>query len=108
MFEPLYTAEEMRAAEERYPGYPETVPELMERAGAAVAREALAAFPDARSFAVVCGGGSNGGDGRVAARLIRDAGREADETERPRARTSYRRALRHRVPRSAEGRGGGA
>ena len=34
---PLYTAAEMRAAEEAYPGYPETIPELMERAGGAVA-----------------------------------------------------------------------
>ena len=78
--EPLYTAAEMRAAEERYPGYPDSAPELMERAGAAVAREALASFPDAQSFAVVCGGGANGGDGRIAARLLRDAGREAIET----------------------------
>lgn len=81
MLEPLYTAAEMRAAEERYPGYPGSIPELMERAGAAVANEALRAFPDARRFACVCGGGSNGGDGRVAARLLRDAGRDADETE---------------------------
>jgi len=36
-FQPLYSAEEMRAAEEGYPGYPDTIPELMERAGAAVA-----------------------------------------------------------------------
>jgi ADP-dependent NAD(P)H-hydrate dehydratase / NAD(P)H-hydrate epimerase len=78
--EPLYTAGEMRAAEERYPGFPESAPELMERAGAAVAREALAAFPDAQSFAVVCGGGANGGDGRIAARDLRDAGRDAVET----------------------------
>ena len=78
--EPLYTAAEMRAAEERYPGYPESAPELMERAGAAVAREALAAFPDAQSFAVVCGGGANGGDGRIAARVLREAGRDAVET----------------------------
>ena len=45
MLEPLYTAEEMRSAEERYPGYPDTVPELMERAGAAVAREAMRCLP---------------------------------------------------------------
>jgi NAD(P)H-hydrate epimerase len=76
----LYTAAEMRAAEERYPSYPASIPELMERAGAAVAREALLAFPSARRFACVCGGGSNGGDGRVAARLLREAGHEADET----------------------------
>jgi NAD(P)H-hydrate epimerase len=70
----------MRAAEERYAGYPESIPELMERAGAAVAREAMAALPHARRYACVCGGGSNGGDGRVAMRVLREAGREADET----------------------------
>ena len=80
MYEPLYTAAEMRAAEERYPGYPDTIPELMERAGAAVAREAMLAYPAARRFACVCGGGSNGGDGRVAARILREAGHVADET----------------------------
>jgi len=80
VFDPLYTAAEMRAAEERYPRYPDSVPELMERAGAAVAREAMLAFPAARRFACVCGGGSNGGDGRVAARLLREAGHDADET----------------------------
>ena len=80
MHEPLYTADEMREAEARYPGYPETAPELMERAGAAVAREAMRAFPRARRFAVVCGGGSNGGDGRIAARVLREAGRDAVET----------------------------
>ena len=78
--EPLYTAAEMKEAEQRYPGYPESAPELMERAGAAVAREALAAFPEAQSFAVVCGGGANGGDGRIAARILREAGRDAVET----------------------------
>jgi NAD(P)H-hydrate epimerase len=83
MTEPLYTAAEMRAAEERFPGYPETVPDLMERAGAAVAREAMRAFPAARRFGLVCGKGSNGGDGRVAARLLRENGREGVETEDP-------------------------
>src|SRR5262249_27287197 len=70
----------MREAEARYPGYPESASELMERAGAAVAREAMRAFPRARRFAVVCGGGSNGGDGRIAARVLREAGRDAEET----------------------------
>ena len=72
MPEPLYTAAEMRAAEERYDG---TVEELMERAGQAVARHALEDFGNAQSFTVVCGGGSNGGDGRVAARVLEEAGR---------------------------------
>jgi hydroxyethylthiazole kinase-like uncharacterized protein yjeF len=83
LYEPLYSAAEMRAAEQGYPGYPDTIPELMERAGTAVAREAMRAFPAARSFAVVCGGGSNGGDGRVAARVLRDAGLDAGETDEP-------------------------
>ena len=82
-YEPLYSASEMRAAEERYPGYPDSIPELMERAGTAVAREAMLAFPAARRFACVCGAGSNGGDGRVAARILREAGLEADETTDP-------------------------
>ncbi len=80
-FEPLYTAAEMRRAEEGYAGFPATATELMHRAGTAVAHEAMRAFPAARRFAVVCGGGSNGGDGRVAARVLREAGREAEETE---------------------------
>jgi hydroxyethylthiazole kinase-like uncharacterized protein yjeF len=76
MLEPLYTAAEMRAAEERYPGYPGTVPELMDRAGKAVADHVLADFAEARAITVVCGGGSNGGDGRVAAGYLERAGRE--------------------------------
>jgi ADP-dependent NAD(P)H-hydrate dehydratase / NAD(P)H-hydrate epimerase len=75
VLEPLYTADEARAAEEGH-----DVAELMERAGAAVAREVLQRFPDARRIAVVCGGGSNGGDGRIAARILREDGRDAVET----------------------------
>ncbi len=80
-FEGLFTAAEMRAAEEAYPGFPNTASELMERAGSAVAQEAMRAFPRARRFAVVCGGGSNGGDARIAARVLREAGLEAVETD---------------------------
>jgi NAD(P)H-hydrate epimerase len=73
-FLPLYTAEEMRAAEAGH-----DVPTLMERAGRAVAEEALRRYPDARSFGAVCGGGANGGDGRIALELLRAAGRTAEE-----------------------------
>jgi hydroxyethylthiazole kinase-like uncharacterized protein yjeF len=83
LYEPLYTAAEMRAAEERYPRYPDSVPELMERAGAAVAHWTLRAFPQARSVALVCGKGSNGGDGRVAAGVLREHGLDARETGDP-------------------------
>jgi hydroxyethylthiazole kinase-like uncharacterized protein yjeF len=75
-FEPLYTADEMRAAEARFPNYPASAPELMERAGATAARVALQVFHDAERWTVVCGGGSNGGDGRVVARHLTDAGKQ--------------------------------
>ena len=78
MFEPLYTAEEMKAAEAGH-----DVDALMERAGRAVADAALERFPDARRFACICGKGANGGDGRIAARILREAGREAEETDEP-------------------------
>jgi NAD(P)H-hydrate epimerase len=71
MLEPLYTADEMRAAESGH-----DVDELMARAGRAVAEEALRCFPDARRFVAVCGGGANGGDGRIAMDVLREAGRE--------------------------------
>ena len=80
MFSPLYSAAEMRAAEEAYPGYPESAGELMERAGSAVALEVLHRYPAARRIAAVCGGGSNGGDGRIAARVLREHGRDAEVT----------------------------
>jgi NAD(P)H-hydrate epimerase len=83
MHEPLYTADEMRAVEARYPGYPGTADELMERAGAAVATEVLRSYPEAGRIAVICGGGANGGDGRIAARILREAGRDAVETGDP-------------------------
>jgi ADP-dependent NAD(P)H-hydrate dehydratase / NAD(P)H-hydrate epimerase len=51
--------------------------DLMERAGAAVARTVEQIAPDG-PVAVVCGKGNNGGDGLVAARLLRDAGRQVD------------------------------
>jgi NAD(P)H-hydrate repair Nnr-like enzyme with NAD(P)H-hydrate epimerase domain len=73
--EPLYTAEEMKAAEAGH-----DVAAMMERAGRAVAEEVLRRFPEARRIAAVCGNGANGGDGRIAVRVLREAGRDAEET----------------------------
>jgi hydroxyethylthiazole kinase-like uncharacterized protein yjeF len=72
---PLPDAESMRAIDSwaieqrRVPGL-----ELMERAGAGVARVLERLAPDG-PVTVVCGKGNNGGDGLVVARLLRHAGR---------------------------------
>lgn len=71
MFEPLYTAEEMLAAEAGH-----DVDELMERAGRAVAEFVLEEWDENESITIVCGGGNNGGDGRVAARVLREEERD--------------------------------
>jgi NAD(P)H-hydrate epimerase len=49
----------------------------MRRAGEAAFEVLRARWPWARSLRVLCGGGNNGGDGYVAARLLRGAGRDA-------------------------------
>jgi hydroxyethylthiazole kinase-like uncharacterized protein yjeF len=76
--EPLYDAEEMRrvdawAIEDR--GVPSL--DLMERAGARVAEVAAGRAPEGR-IVVLAGKGNNGGDGLVAARLLRERAREVD------------------------------
>ncbi len=71
----LYSAAQVRELDRRaidhheIPGY-----ELMQRAGGACWAEIQRRWPAARQIAVVCGGGNNGGDGYVIARLARDAG----------------------------------
>jgi len=72
----IVTAAEMREIDrlttERY-GVPSLT--LMENAGTAVAEFAQEHF-DFTSVCVVCGKGNNGGDGFVAARKLKEAGKQ--------------------------------
>lgn len=70
--EPLFAADQMRAVDAwaiETGGVPSL--ELMELAGQAVARAALEPAPEG-PIVIVCGKGNNGGDGLVAARLLRE------------------------------------
>ena len=74
--EPLFDAQGMRAIDSwaiEQQGVPSL--HLMEQAGLSVARAVDELVPDGM-VAVVCGKGNNGGDGLVAARLLRDGGRQ--------------------------------
>lgn len=75
----LYLADEMRAADahaiERE-GTPSL--ELMERAGAGLARATSEAATNAGPLRILVGKGNNGGDGLVAARLLRAEGRRVE------------------------------
>src|SRR4051812_20262704 len=76
--EPLLAAGEMRATDAwaiETKGIPSL--DLMERAGEGLAAVVAQRAPAGR-IAIVCGKGNNGGDGLVAARLLRAAGREVD------------------------------
>jgi ADP-dependent NAD(P)H-hydrate dehydratase / NAD(P)H-hydrate epimerase len=76
--DPCLDADEMRATDTwaiKDQGVPSL--DLMETAGRAVA-EAAAEAASSSSAAVVCGKGNNGGDGLVAARVLREMGFDVD------------------------------
>jgi NAD(P)H-hydrate epimerase len=76
--DPLLDAAQMRATDEwaiSERGVPSL--DLMERAGEGLAAVTGQCGPAGR-IAVVCGKGNNGGDGLVAARLLRQAGRDVE------------------------------
>ena len=76
--DPCLDADQMRATD-RWAIQDQGVPslQLMETAGRAVAEAAAEAASSGRA-AVVCGKGNNGGDGLVAARVLREMGFEVD------------------------------
>ncbi|MGA9039931.1 MAG: NAD(P)H-hydrate dehydratase [Terriglobales bacterium] len=73
----IVTASEMREIDrvtsERF-GVPSLT--LMENAGTAVAEFVLSRYPQAKVVGVICGKGNNGGDGFVAARKLKEAGKK--------------------------------
>src|SRR5919204_2026091 len=76
--DPLFEAAEMRSADAwaiEEQGVPSI--DLMERAGSGLARLA-AELARPAPVRIVIGKGNNGGDGLVAARLLREEGREVD------------------------------
>lgn len=75
----LYTADQVRALDKcAIEGHGISGIDLMERAGQAVFEAARHAFPDAEKYLVLCGGGNNGGDGYIVARLAIEAGIAVD------------------------------
>ena len=74
----VLTNSQMRAADKytiEEKGVPSLV--LMERAGEALAKEGVLLAPSG-DILCVCGGGNNGGDGFVCARLLKEAGRTVE------------------------------
>ena len=72
----VLTSSQVRRAEERAVGEGGIMlAALMERAGAALARELSDRIPEGR-IAVLAGAGNNGGDGWVAARILAEEGRD--------------------------------
>jgi NAD(P)H-hydrate epimerase len=83
--EPVFTAAEMRAAEEGH-----DAEQLMERAGSAVAKAVLERFPEEPHIDVVAGGGANGGDARIAGRILAETGKDVRFVDATRGETEVR------------------
>lgn len=77
----LFTAAQMRQADEQAVRAGVPLQTLMERAGQAVAEAARRHFPRAEHFLLLCGKGNNGGDGYVAARFLKQAGKQVTVLE---------------------------
>src|SRR6476661_8430141 len=76
---------------------------LMEQAGHAAWQHVLALWPAASRLLVVCGGGGNGGDGLVLARLAHASGREVTVVDAADGRRAHAGALAAHARYVAEG-----
>ena len=94
---PILTAAQMRAAEERAAPTPDALYALMERAGAGVA-EAVRRLAAGAEVLILCGPGNNGGDGYVAARVLREWGHPVRVAALGEAVTDLARRARCRWP----------
>lgn len=74
----IYSAAQVRAIEQQVFASGISSQTLMAQAGAAAFDELQASWPQARRLAVFCGGGNNGGDGYVIARLAQQAGYQVE------------------------------
>lgn len=86
----LFTAAQMRQADEAavQAGIPSQV--LMEAAGQAVTHTLLSEFSEPQTFLILCGKGNNGGDGYVAARYLLQAGKAVSVLELASKQTELR------------------
>lgn len=78
--QPVLSVDDVRWLEQQIDAAGVSLAELMERAGAATAREVIRLSEEdplsTDSVAILCGYGNNGGDGWVAAQLLQDRGYE--------------------------------
>ena len=80
----LFTAQQMRSADQAAADAGVSSLLLMENAGREVAEATRRHWPDAKHVLILCGRGNNGGDGYVAARHLLLAGREVSVLEHAR------------------------
>ena len=100
--QPLASREQSRELDSRAAARGLSGESLMEEAGSKAAQRILERYPKARSFAVFCGPGHNGGDGWAAARCLNGSGRRAAvyafKSSRRLVQIQRRKALASGVP----------
>lgn len=72
----MVTIAEMKELEKRADAAGFSYQQMMERAGQKLAERICAIWPEASRILLFCGKGNNGGDGLIAARYLKEAGKE--------------------------------